>query len=502
MHYNHTNFKVSKILLITVFLIILNLFINQQLWAVENEQSTSSNPIILSLNEAILMAIRSNKQIENAYLDRVLQKFNFKIAKNEFFPKISLSGSADYQNSRSEGSNSISSKNSSGNSSATLSINEKIPTGANLSFAWQTGFGISDSNSGNSNNYSNSWTISFNQPLLKGAGIDVNTASYRRSEINEKQNILNLKSSLTSTVNSVISAYRNLHRASRQVEISKNSLKRSKDLLKKNKLLIKVGRMAAIELIQAKTEIARNELSYQQTLNHLDNARLNLIRILNIDRNQQVTTEKKVNIQEITPDFETCLAAALNNRVDYQSALLTQALQKLNMVVARNSQLYDLNLTSSFSMTDSHSTSSDTDNKSWTIGLNFSVPVYGDLTRKQTIISSKISRKKQLTSIENLKENITIEVQDAIRDVKMQLIQVKFAKQTHELTKEKLSIEQEKLNLGMTSNFQIVQSQNDLVRAQTSELDAKISYLNTLTNLDRIIGTTLETWKIDFNNKK
>ena len=50
--------------------------------------------------------------------------------------------------------------------------------------------------------------------------------------------------------------------------------------------------------------------------------------------------------------------------------------------------------------------------------------------------------------------------------------------------------------MGRTSNFQMVRFQNDLVIAQNNELSNKISYLNSLTTLDQILGATLDTWQI------
>ena len=43
----------------------------------------------------------------------------------------------------------------------------------------------------------------------------------------------------------------------------------------------------------------------------------------------------------------------------------------------------------------------------------------------------------------------------------------------------------------------MITCQNDLTVAQKDEINGKISYLNALTELDRLPGTTLDTWKIE-----
>jgi outer membrane protein TolC len=126
-----------------------------------------------------------------------------------------------------------------------------------------------------------------------------------------------------------------------------------------------------------------------------------------------------------------------------------------------------------------------------------SIPLYGDLTREQTYLGAMINLEKAKISMEELKENIEIEVLDAVRDVEMKLRQVELARQARELSEKKLEIEKEKLKAGRSTNFQLVSFQNDLIIVQSSELNANIAYLNALTSLDNVLGTTLDTWKIE-----
>jgi len=79
---------------------------------------------------------------------------------------------------------------------------------------------------------------------------------------------------------------------------------------------------------------------------------------------------------------------------------------------------------------------------------------------------------------------------------------VDLATKARILAERQLAVEQEKLNVGRTTNFQLVTFQNDLVNAQNNELNAKIAYLNALSGLDQIIGTTLDTWKIEFKTER
>ena len=116
---------------------------------------------------------------------------------------------------------------------------------------------------------------------------------------------------------------------------------------------------------------------------------------------------------------------------------------------------------------------------------------------ERVTVSAKIALERSEISLKELRETIEIEVLDALRNIDIQWKQVKLAKMARELSEQKLKIERKKLNVGKTTNFQIVSFENDLVTAQNSELDAIIGYSNSLSSLDQTLGTTLRTWKIE-----
>ncbi|MDE9484352.1 TolC family protein, partial [Xenorhabdus bovienii] len=67
------------------------------------------------------------------------------------------------------------------------------------------------------------------------------------------------------------------------------------------------------------------------------------------------------------------------------------------------------------------------------------------------------------------------------------------------LSQKKLEIEQEKLQAGRSSNFQVLSFETDLRNAENARLNTLIQYLNAQAELDQILGTTLESWEITIN---
>ena len=91
-------------------------------------------------------------------------------------------------------------------------------------------------------------------------------------------------------------------------------------------------------------------------------------------------------------------------------------------------------------------------------------------------------------------------VTNAVRDIGVRWRQFQIAQRAEDLTQRKLEIEQEKLTVGRSSNFQVLSFENDLRTAQNARLAALISYLNAQAELDQTLGTTLESWDIALND--
>ncbi|MBF0398873.1 MAG: TolC family protein [Desulfobacterales bacterium] len=257
--------------------------------------------------------------------------------------------------------------------------------------------------------------------------------------------------------------------------------------------------MAKIEIVQTEADIATREVSLIATENSVDAARLALIKLLEIGRHVKINPTEQITINEdMVLNAKELKETAFKNRIDFLTSNLNLEIAKMNLGQAKNNMLPDLSLTGgyrhnrTFTSDESYSPSQ---SENWDAGIKFTVPLR-DLTLKQGYLNAKINFKKTETGILQLKENIEIEVEDSIRTAEMKLRQVKLAKQANKLSRQKLDIENEKLKAGRSSNFQILTYQNDLVTSQNNELNAIIDYLNSITNLHKTTGTTLEGWGI------
>jgi outer membrane protein TolC len=434
----------------------------------------------LTLSEVVFLGLENNREIKNQYLERIVQKQDLAVAESKFLPIFTPRLSASAIRLRNGGNANLTEEV---NLSAKVSV--KIPTGADISFAWN---GIQTQDS-----LSQSLELSFNQPLLRGAGVTVNKAQIEIARLTEKSNILNLKSTLIDTITSAILAYRELIKAQEQVKISQGSLEIARRQLEINQGLIQAGRLAKIEIFASQKDIADREVIMLATEDQLKKARLALLQILDIDRNLNIVAVESPFVSANSLDFNNIIQLAMSNSPDYLQALLEREIAQYNLLLAADSRRWNLDAKASYNNA-SNSANGSSDLRA---GLVLTRE-FGNRGIEQNFQRSRVGLLKAENNLSERNQKLEIEVTNAIRDINLNRKQVELAQRSRELAEKQLEIDQEKLKLGFPNSrtIDIINSQNALVQARNAELSARIDYFNALTNLDKIIGTTLDTWQV------
>jgi len=90
-----------------------------------------------------------------------------------------------------------------------------------------------------------------------------------------------------------------------------------------------------------------------------------------------------------------------------------------------------------------------------------------------------------------------VEVREAVRSIDTNKKRVNTTAVSRRLAEEKLSAEEKKFAVGMSTSFNVVEYQRDLIAAKTREISAIIDYNKSLLNLEKVKGTILEKNNIE-----
>ena len=441
------------------------------------------------------MALRNNRGLLGARLDRVVERFSLQVAENRFRPQVTVGPYVE--------STRTAPSADTGTAGLTSAVTLRVPTGGE--FVVRLDGGGSTGDVAPESRWQSAIELAFRQPLLRGAGTEIDTAPVRIARVEERIAVLALGQAVTDVVSATIGRYRDYMRAEHRVAIRAGSLERARELLAVNELLVGTGRMAERDIVQTRADIASRELRLIAARNDLDAARLALTDILDVDSGTEIrladTLTDTGNPVPAPTDLERAVERALLHRPDYLRAVLGIRNAETRVAVAKDALRWDLSATLSARFTRSGETIGfgGPGESDYGIRLDLAIPLSPaavDPDRREHVAAS-VALRKARNELADLRQRIDIEVRNAVREVELSRRQVALARTARELVDEKTEIEKEKLRLGLSSNFHLVAFEDDLVAAENSELDARIAWLNSLTSLDRTLGVTLERWNIE-----
>lgn len=464
-------------------------------FAAEDAVDSAEPPAVedgqVTLRECIAIAIRNNRRLLNARLDREGQRTTLWVAEGKFWPDLQIRSSRQF--AKDGGANA---DWAFADAVTTFEATLQVPTGGNVALVNSIARGAED--------YNSALTLRFSQPLLRGAGLAAARASVRLARAAERMGALSFERAVGDVIASVARAYRRLLQARRRVEISSRSLGRAENLLETNRHLIRAGRMAEVAVFEAERDVAERELALVETENALDAARLALVDLLDIDIDTPVTpTETALATESARPEWEPTVDLALAHRPEYLAAQLRIENAEIELMLARNSRRWSLSSTFSVDVAGVGGGFDGAfgrpfrlvDDGDFRAGLELQVPI-GDRSLRARVVYARNGLRQAQHNLAELRQSIDIAVRNGTRDVASRLRQVALAARAAGLAQQALDAERRRLNLGLTTNLRMIVFEDDLVRAQNSELDATIAYLNALTSLDQTLGTTLRTWGI------
>ena len=439
-----------------------------------------SRRLELNLKDAINLTLENNRDLKRAYLQRIIDRENLAENTAIYIPQLTPTiGLTD-----------------SGNISLKSEVDFLVPTGGRFRVTWDGEVKLENING---NSLSQNFRITFEQPLLRGFGATITNIPIVKAELNEDINILELKTRLIDIVSQTINEYRNLVQAQESLKIAQQALDRAKEQLARNLALIEAGRLARVEIIQTQNQIANQEFNLFQAENTLKDARSRLIEILDIDRNLEIIATETPETEDIALDREELLELAFANNPNYLIELLNIEIDRLDLLKTKDETRWNLDLKLEY-INNLGNLNADTNNSGVSLSFNLTRLFFGRRTAERNLIRDRVRLEQSLIDLAERKEDLTIDVENDIRQVNSALQQARQARFAKELALQQLENEREKQRLGRGDLFRLITFEGDLVEAQDRELKAVFGYLNSLTTLRQTLGITLDFWGIEWNN--
>lgn len=453
-------------------------------------------PKLLSLEEAIFLALRYNPLVRNAEIQRVVDKFNLKLSEYSYEVQYALTGSMVYNNTTSNG---VHSETRTYNLTPAVSYLTPLGTQINVSMPHNITHSL-----GNPAFFNPLLSIVAVQPLLKGFGPLVTLAPLYNAYDQELINRLTLRNTVIGTITTVITQYTGLIQAQNTLKTLQLALDASIATLNQYRAEIKAGRRAPADVVQFQANVAQQELSIQAQLITIQQAQLTLLASLGLDPTIPLAVPEKVTMNDKDlPDLQQSIQLALRNDITYQNQKLSLRIAQRNLLVTRDAQRWTLNatLTQNFGGGSGGSPNSGYEslfngqNKSTNIALALNVPIR-NVPLQQQLVSAKVGVDQAETTLAAQRRAVISAATNAYYTLVNTKQQITQAQQSVNLAQISLNNANIRLNYGRSTPFEVTTLQNNLTNAQISLINTEISYVNALAQFEQVLGITLDRWRI------
>lgn len=459
--------------------------------------STTAIPKIMTLRDAILIALRYNPIVRNAEIQRIMDKFSLRVNEWAFEPQYTLSNSVTYNQANASGV---------GTEGDIINVPQPgvtytAPTGAKLTAAMLNPL---NHTAGQGHDYNPSMTFTVNQPLMSGFGPAVTLAPLYNAQDTELVNQLTLKSSLISAVTTIIQDYTTVVTDENNLKTNELALAASIATLKEQQAMVKAGRTAPADLVQSESGVATQQTNVQQTRIQLQQDMFTLIINLGIDPSTIFTLPTTINMDDKIPSLADSIIIGLHNNTAYQTDVINLRIAKRNVYVQQDAQRWSLALTATQVQGAGSGGGSNAglnslingQNRSTNAALTLNIPIH-NLGLQQQLVNAKITLDQDKINLENQKNTVESNVRSAYNSLLLQKQQLVFEQKAVQLALNTLNIAKVKLKYGLSSPFEVTTLQTDLTTQQLNAITAEADYINTLADFDQVIGTTLDRWNIE-----
>jgi outer membrane protein len=368
--------------------------------------------------------------------------------------------------------------------------------------------------------YNTALSAVFVQPLLRGFRIDTTRAQLRITRLNQEISEIQLKATITNTLSNVRNAYWDLLYAKQSVEVARRSLDLAEKLVADNKLRVELGTMAPIDVIQAEAEAALRRQTLTQAEAAWRTAELALKRLIVSGTDDPLWQAEldPVDRPSFAPepiDVATAIRRALEARTDLEQARRQLEANEVTLRQLVNQTLPALDLTATVGLSglggtqferrglggtisriipggylDALRNIKNLDAPNWNFAVNLSVPL-GTSAAEASVARARLQLQQTQAELKAMELQIATEVTNAALQVQSNLRRVEAATAARELAEKRLEAEQSKFEVGMSTNFFVVQAQRDLADAQNAELRALLDYRKSLVDFERVQQTAL-----------
>ncbi|MGB5878607.1 MAG: TolC family protein [Thermoanaerobaculia bacterium] len=362
--------------------------------------------------------------------------------------------------------------------------------------------------------------VTFSQPLLRNLGKMATNRNITIARTNYSISRENFERQVTGILLLVEEAYWNLAEAEAQLGVAEESLELALQLHEQNKIRVEVGTLAPLELVQSEAGVANRELEIIRAQARVGDRMDVLRQLLNLKSDLEWTAPIDPTTDPFLPalkvNVDASIATALEERPEVRAKKLSLSNQELDTRYFRNQKKPRLDLTATYGLNGLGGDVTDRDFLSgeilgtqdgdygdaidqilnadfdgWRVALNFAYPIQNRFAKANVAIAD-LALERGMYELDDLELAVSTEVRRVIRALDASAEGIESARVSQRLEERNYEAEKKRYDNGMSTSFQVLQIQEDLIGARSVFVSAVATYRRALALHYQSIGRLID----------
>ncbi|MCB1123635.1 MAG: TolC family protein [Verrucomicrobiae bacterium] len=466
----------------------------------------TEEPVKMTLEEALLIALENNISLQIDRLDPQITELGEDIAKAAF--DTGFDAGVTYTDD--EVTNVDGETRSANDIIAGAGLTQRLPSGTRLNL--DVDFRRDEPTAVNQDDkrYTDSVNteLRITQALLQGRGRDVGLASIRRAQIGTDISRQQLRRFIETLIYNVTVSYWDLFLEQQKLKVYQESYALAVEHQREVEVFILNGKRPEIELATVQAEVSSRRERLIKSRGDIDKVRLSLISIMNYQTltprgwdEKILPTDDPQKTYDEPDDVDTYVAIAMLKRPEIRESELRLERDQVDLIVTKNGLLPRLDFFITLGNTEfanSFKDGNDTENDEQyaELGLNYSFS-FGRRAEKARYLQDRLTEEQSNLALSNLKDTINREIRRAYIDCMTNLQSIEAVTATLELRRQALNTQKIKFEHGEATNNAIANAQRDLLESEINHTEAIVDYVLSRMRLHYLDGSLIERLGLD-----
>jgi outer membrane protein len=372
-------------------------------------------------------------------------------------------------------------------------------------------------------------SVTLTQPLLRGFGRDVNLRYLKIARIDDKISRLGFYQQLISTVYGISRLYYDLVSLNENVQVKRENLTAARKLLDDDKAQLEQGTLAPLDVTQAQSLVTSTQLDLIQAEGLVRQQEV----ILKSQLSRRGTADPYLANLPIVPTdaivvpetddsrpLESLISEALATRPDLAEAALQVETGQIYVNASQNQVRPEVDITANFQTRGSSESpfgvvgtsgtgliTSPADlggaglrlSRVYQAGLQFNLPLRNRAA--QADAARDILQLRQAQARTQRGENeVREQVENSLIALQTARSALQAASESRVYQEQLVRAETDRLSVGASTNFLVIQQESYLAQARSTEVAARSVWIKARVAVDRAVGDLLEKNNINFDD--